>query len=125
MRMTSCSLCLVALLLGASVAAAEEATHDALQAVEELHAKIKAGDAVSWDEKYEAYKRARTAIEGNEEAEAAYEAIRPEVADGLRRDSVPLNGWLMGLFGAALLWGGMTVCILIAMRSGKSGTEAD
>lgn len=60
-----------------------------------------------------AFETAQTALD----AQLKYLAIRPAVADALRRESVPLSGWLLGLFGALLLWGGMTVCILIAVKA--------
>jgi hypothetical protein len=116
-------LLLALLLLLAGVAAAEDTTQICLKAIEELQSAIETG--TDWDTRYAAYKRAKELKEGDEACEAAYQAIQPLVADGLRREDVPLSGWLMGLFGGALLWGGMTVCIIIAIRSGKSGTEAD
>jgi len=60
-----------------------------------------------------AFETAQTALD----AQLEYLAIRPAVADALRRESVPLSGWLLGLFGALLLWGGMTICILIAVKA--------
>jgi hypothetical protein len=82
--------------------------------------------STTWDERYEAYKEVKEALEGGDEkCQAAYEAIRADVADGLRRDGVPGSGWVMGLFGACLLWGGFSICCLIAIRSGKSGVEED
>lgn len=114
---------LLATLLLAGVAAGEE--DPCLKKVFALQEKTKDA-AASWDARYQAYKDAKAALEtGDELCKRAYEAIRPEVADGLRRDAVPASGWTMGLFGACLLWGGFSVCCVIAIRSGRSGTEED
>jgi len=51
------------------------------------------------------------------DARLRYLAIRPAVADALRRESVPTSGWVLGIFAALLLWGGMAVCILIAVKA--------
>lgn len=122
MRTTS-SLLLTILLLLPGVARAEDTTQSCLDAIAELQARIQEG--ADWDTKYAAYKKATELKAGDEKCETAYMEIQPLVADGLRREDVPLSGWLMGLFGGALLWGGMTVCIIIAIKSGRSGTEAD
>ncbi|MHC4135485.1 MAG: hypothetical protein ACYTDU_20145 [Planctomycetota bacterium] len=114
---------LLAGLLLAGVAAGQD--DSCLKAVGALAQKTLDGSA-SWDERYEAYKEAKTALEtGDEKCLAAYEAIRADVADGLRREAVPASGWLLGLFGACLLWGGFSLCCVIASRSGRSGTEED
>jgi len=114
---------LLAGLLLAGVATGEE--NSCLETVRALGQKTEDA-SVSWDERYEAYKEAKAALEnGDETCQAAYEAIRADVADGLRRDGVPASGWLMGLFGTCLMWGGFTVCCVIAARSGESGTEED
>jgi hypothetical protein len=114
---------LLAGLLLAGVAAGED--DSCLKAVGALAQKTLDRSA-SWNERYEAYKDAKTALEtGDEKCLAAYEAIRTDVADGLRREAVPASGWLLGLFGACLLWGGFAVCCVVAARSGRSGTEED
>jgi hypothetical protein len=141
----------ILLLLLAGTAAGEE--DPCLKKVFTLLEKSKDA-SVSWDERYEAYKEAKAALKKRadaateaktaakggdaasqaafEAAEAAhkackadYEVIRTDVANALRRDAVPASGWIMGIFGACLLWGGFTVCCLIAIRSGRSGTEED
>jgi len=114
---------LLAGLLLAGVAAGEDSS--CLKKVFALREKTKDASA-SWDQRYAAYKDVKVALEtGDETCQAAYEAIRTDVADGLRRDAVPLSGWLLGLFGACLMWGGFTLCCVIASRSGRSGTEED
>jgi len=114
---------LLAGLLLAGVAAGEEKSClDTVRALEQRTADASA----SWDERYEAYKEVKVALEAGEETcQAAYEAIRAGVAEGLRRDAVPFSGWLLGLFGACLMWGGFAFCCVIAFRSGRSGTEED
>lgn len=119
---TSCGIGILLLLLAGTAAGQED---PCLKKVFELDRKTQDASA-SWDERYEAYKEAKAALEtGDEKCVAAYEAIRSDVADGLRRDAVPGIGWVMGLFGACLLWGGFSVCCVIAIRSGKSGVEED
>lgn len=114
---------LLAGLLLAGVAVGQD--NPCLKKVVALEVKSKDASA-TWDERYEAYKDVKAALEaGDEVCQKAYEAIRPDVAEGLRRDAVPASGWLMGLFGACLLWGGLSICIVIAIRSGKSGVEED
>ena len=121
-RTSGIGILLAGLLLAGAAAAQDSAC---LKKVFELDRKTKDASA-SWDERYEAYKEVKAALEGGDEAcLAAYAAIRTDVADGLRRDAVPGSGWVMGLFGACLLWGGFSVCCLIAIRSGRSGTEED
>lgn len=125
---------LLAALLLAGTAVGEE--NACLKAVGVLAQKTQDASA-SWDERYEAYKETKTVLETlgkkktapdkarYQKCQAAYEAIRADVADSLRRDGVPGSGWVMGLFGACLLWGGLAFCCLIAVRSGKSGVEED
>ena len=107
------------------VASAASAQDEWKTALETLKAKIAAGSGASWDEIYSAYVAVHDHAEKVEACAEAYKEIQPDVAAALRRDSVPLGGWLMGIFGALLLWGGMIFCIGIAMKSGKSGTEPD
>lgn len=98
-----------------------------LQVVEDLAEIIKDEDA-KWIDKWNAYKAAKdaidaekAAIEDEDQRVAAkrYSEIQEDVADGIRRDTLPVSGWLMGFFGASLLWGGFAVCIAIAIRAGK------
>ena len=44
----------------------------------------------------------------------------------LRRETLPVTGWIMGFFGASLLWGGFAVCVAIARKTGRHiDPEAD
>jgi len=126
---------LLAGLLLTGVAAAED-EKSCLDMVQALGQKTEDASA-SWDERYEAHKEVRAALDALEKklepedvaryeaCQAAYEPIRADVADALRRDAVPFSGWLLGLFGACLMWGGFSFCCVIASRSDKSGTEED
>lgn len=98
---------------------------DALARVRTLGDVIARDDA-TWDEKWRAYRNAKEAIadaRGEEKvaAEAAYSAIQGAVAEAIRRENLPVSGWLMGLFGAGLLWGGFAFCIGVARKKGASG----
>lgn len=50
-----------------------------------------------------------------------YAEIQALVADKLRRDTLPTSAWLMGFFGASLLWGGFAFCVGVARKKGNSG----
>jgi hypothetical protein len=125
---------LLAGLLLAAVATGED--RSCLDTVRALGQKTEDASA-SWDERYAAHKEVRAALDALEKktdpenvaryeaCQAAYEPIRADVADALRRDAVPFSGWLLGLFGACLMWGGFAFCCVIAFRSGESGTEED
>jgi hypothetical protein len=139
------------LLTGVSQAAEEGSECEAK--VQGLWTVLRSG-ASDWSETYEAYKGYKTSMEdlgkeikaakraardGDEaerkrlaalEAEMgrcgnAYGRMQKNVADALLRKSVPASGWIMGIFGALLLWGGLATCMGIAIRSGKSGVEQD
>lgn len=120
---------LLGLLLGAALGAPSQAWAEdtpegpgpATAAVAELERTLDAPPP-TWDELYRAYDDTKKAMEDAsgadaEAAAAAYERIQPRVADALRRDRMPLSAWIMGIFGALLLWGGFAVCMTIAMRS--------
>ena len=49
----------------------------------------------------------------------AYEGIQKRVAEALRRDSLSVGAWLMGFFGASLLWGGFAFCVGVARKAAK------
>ncbi len=53
----------------------------------------------------------------------AYEAIRKDVADSIRRDALPPSGWIMALVGIVLLWGGFAFCVGRAVRTGKDAAK--
>ena len=113
MRRTSAGI-LGALLLTASLAQADETK--CLEAVRKLAAAVR-DESTSWQDRWDAYKAAKDALkDGDEACEAAYVAIRADVEKGLRRESFPVMGWIMGFFGASLLWGGFMVCVAIAMK---------
>ena len=90
----------------------------------ELQALMQNPDS-SWEERWDAYKQAKAAVDKekkkNKESKSAkrYEALRPAVAKALRRTELPASGWVMGFFGASLLWGGFAVCVAIAIKAGK------
>ena len=120
--MRSLGLALLSLALLASPAlGGEEKT--AAQALAELE-KVVQDQASTWETRYAAYNEAKEAIaaidkkadpQGRADAEAAYQAIRPQVAEALRRDGVPVGGWIMGIFSTLLLWGGFAFCLRKAM----------
>lgn len=123
-------------LLLASPGMAEDAAPapDPVQLVNEL-AKVAADKDAAWHAKWDAYAAAKDAIaaeaeslEGQVDAEGEpvkgpaalrYEEIRKLVADSMRREELPVTGWIMAFFAASLLWGGFAVCIAIARKSGK------
>ncbi len=97
-----------------------------LAVVEELAAYV-ATDDTDFDGTNKLYKAAKAAIaaeaEAIEDADARpaakrYAEIQSQVADAMRRDSLPTSAWLMGFFGATLLWGGMAFCIGVARKRG-------
>lgn len=73
----------------------------------------------TWDAKWDAYKAMAAVKDKSDASKAAYKAVQKEIAAAVRRESVPTSGILMGLFGAALLWGGLGYCIRLARKSGK------
>ncbi len=128
-------LCLIATLTMAFPAPAfggEEKTLSDL--VAELNATLDDDDA-KWKDHWKAYRAfmARRDMLGedkkaNDEALAAraaaeleagmalYEPLQGRVADAVRRSTLPWSGWIMGFFGASLLWGGFAVCVAIAIK---------
>ena len=91
-------------------------------------ANISADEQASWGDKWSAYKAAKEALEAAEgdrpevaekEGPASdwYKLIQGQVAKAVRRESLSIAGWLMGLFGALLLWGGFAFCVRIARRA--------
>lgn len=123
MRIRNRMICVCVLLLSAWATPALAEEGDALAAVQRLEVTI-TDESSTWGERIRAYRDAKTAIHKAEgtaktEATAAYVAIRPQVAEALRRTTLPLGGWLMGFFCASLLWGGFAVTVTIAMRSDK------
>lgn len=114
--------------------AAKRLEPDAARALEALET-ITADERAAWKDKWAAYKAAKEALS---EAEGA----RPEVADGkgpasdyygliqkqvavaVRRENLSAAGWLMGFFGALLLWGGFAFCVGVARKASRSGAAA-
>jgi hypothetical protein len=109
--------------------AATKLEPDAAKALDALES-ITADEKAPWKDKWEAYKAAKEALEdaagqrpsiagGQGPALDYYVLIRKQVADAVRRDGLSFAGWLMGFFGAVLLWGGFAFCVRIARKSGK------
>jgi len=83
----------------------------------ELASLTAPGSKAPWEKRWKAYRRATALVEGRVgPARDLYDEIRPQVANGLRRDAIPLGGILMGIFAALLLWGGFAYCLRVAMR---------
>ena len=117
----------------ADEAAAAEATKKALESVEALATYI-AKDGADFDGGNDLYKAAKDALTNEadlvaDEAKRAgakrYAEIQPEVARVMERESVPPMAWVMGLFGAFLLWGGFFFCLGVARKKGGSGGQGD
>ena len=113
--------------LAAPASADEKASarQAAEKAKEALQASL-ADESASRADRYEAYQDFKAELgdlekEDKKAVEAAYaeSGLQKNTADALRRSTLPAMGWLMGFFGASLLWGGFMVCVAIAMRSGK------
>ena len=82
--------------------------------------KIIRNPDAEWQAKWDAYQEMKKAVaDGGEAAQTAYSAVQKEVAEAVRRDNVPGSGWIMGFFGATLLWGGLAYCMGVARKSGK------
>ena len=113
-------LILVLALTPAVALAGEQPT--TLDRVERLAEHLAKGD-VDFDSTNELYKAAKKALEEapDEKAQARYEEIRPQVADAMRRNELPVSAWIMGVFGATLMWGGLAFCIGVARKKGGSG----
>lgn len=97
-----------------------------LEVVEELAVYV-AAEGASFEGANPLYKAAKAAIAeeaaaiADEDARPAakrYGEIRSQVADVMRRNELPTSAWLMGFFGATLLWGGMAFCIGVARKRG-------
>ena len=126
---TSVTVFAIILVLAAPVFA-DDAGQDALEAIGALQ-RVVNDDAVKWQERWKAYKKAKDAIDGipdegqKKAAQEAYDAIQGQVAKGLHRETLPVSGWVMGFFGATLLWGGFMVCVGIAVKMGKGQDRVD
>ena len=96
-----------------------------LDHVEALAAHLDAGKA-NFDNTNDLYKAAKNALADDKDgkAKARYEEIRPKVAEALRRNAMPTSAWLMGVFGATLLWGGLAFCIGVARKKGGGKGDA-
>ncbi len=94
-----------------------------LEAVEELAAYIEK-DGADFEGANPLYKAAKDALAaeakagGDAPAQARYDEIRSRVADVMRRNEMPTSAWLMGFFGATLLWGGFAFCVGVARKRG-------
>ncbi len=86
----------------------------------------------SWKSRWDAYRAAQSALgkaqkarpkaaDGKGPTSDWYAEIRPLVADAVRREELPVSGWLMAFFGASLMWGGLAFCIGVARKKGNSG----
>ena len=134
--MSKSFVCLVAaLVLCAPAAWAGEMSpvKDGQRHLDELKAKIKDPGA-SFDDRWTAYERVRAAIKKEKEAGKelknpstaiadGYAEIQGDVATALRRENLPASAWIMGFFGASLLWGGFAFCLGVARRQGKSKSK--
>ena len=120
----------VAPLLAPAVAlAADEVSH--LATVEKLAAHLAKGGA-DFDNTNDLYKAAKKAIEEEADSKPAdqrpaakrYAEIQPQVAEAMRREALPASAWIMGVFGASLLWGGLAFCIGVARKKGGANANA-
>ncbi|MDJ0521556.1 MAG: hypothetical protein QNJ90_05715 [Planctomycetota bacterium] len=133
MRTSTLAFAFVILLAGSAYAADEGAKKSPLEVVEELATYVARDDAdfeggnALYKAAKDAIKAEAEAIEDEEKRVAAkrYADIQTQVASKLRRDTVPVSGWLMGLFGATLLWGGLLFCIGVARKKGGGGEGGD
>ena len=103
------------LMLGAATFASEQNGVTVIDA----QMKIIRNPDASWDAKWDAYNAMKEVKDSSEAAQTTYAAYQKEIAEAIRRDNVPASGWVMGLFGAALLWGGLAYCMGVARKSGK------
>ena len=123
MRTSLFSLLTLLLLAGPALASDVE-NEDPLAAVSALERVVSDPDS-AWQDRWNAYEDVKGAIgDGKTEEEkavqAAYEAIRPQVADALRRENLSPSAWIMGFVGTPLLWGGFAFHLGIARRAGKN-----
>lgn len=109
-----------------ALAADDPAKKTPLDHVEALATYVAQDDA-DFDGGSALYKAARAALAEEAEtvekpedrvAAARYAEIQERVANVMRRESVPVMAWVMGLFGAFLLWGGFFFCLGVARKSG-------
>lgn len=116
MRETLIALLLVVVLCPVAHAGEKAST---LEAVEALAAHVEK-EGASFDNTNDLYKAAKAALEDapDPKAQARYDEIQAKVADVMRRNSMPGVAWIMGLFGAVLLWGGFGYCLRVARKSG-------
>ena len=122
-------LVLGAVTLSPLVGSAEAADEGPLADVAKLK-RLSADPDASWSDRWRAYKDVKAALDAAEgdlqkEAKAAYEEIKPLVAKGLRRTTLPVGGWIMGFLGASLLWRGFAVCITIAAPSRRKDGQGE
>ncbi|MFQ5843627.1 MAG: hypothetical protein ACE5JG_01430 [Planctomycetota bacterium] len=104
----------------------EEDRRDCLATVQKLKRTI-ADEKSTWKERRAAHEEAKEALKGGDQAcRILYDRIKSSVELALRRDTPSWDAWLMGFFGATLLWGGFMVCVGIARKTGKKwGAEED
>ena len=126
MSMSRSSALLVLLIYASALATpAFAAEADPLAKVEALKQAVADPDG-TWEQRWRAYldmKACLKAAKGpaKQQAEAAYKLIQKDVANAIRRNELPVSGWLMGFFGATLMWGGLAFCIGVARKKGNSG----
>jgi hypothetical protein len=111
---------------GIALAADEGPAKTPLDHVEALAAYVAQDDA-NFEGGNALYKAAKAALAKEAEeipdkdqrpAAKRYAEIQPAVAEALRHDHVPAMAWVMGIFGALLLWGGFAFCIGVARKKG-------
>ena len=127
---------LVGLLLPPAQAYAEDAPEQTLtDLVRALEVSLDDAEA-TWDKRWKAYRamidrrgtlredkkasdkafaeRARVELEAGEETYTR--ELQMRTAKAVYRDKVPLGGWIMGIFGFLLLYGGFLFCIRVAIK---------
>ncbi len=102
-----------------SFAAEDDADAKGRALVGELVKVLRDPDS-SWRNKWDAYMKVNKAVGAkNAGAIAAYtQDVKKETAIAIRRDNVPVSGWIMGMVGSTLLWGGLAFCIGVARKAG-------
>lgn len=127
---------LLAMAFVSTPAFAEEAAEQTLaDLVGALEASLDDADA-TWEKRWAAYRAMidrRSAVDADTKAsdEKVAERAKAELAAGTEaytrelqqrtakavyRDKLPLSGWVMGIFGFLLLYGGFFFCIRVAMK---------
>ncbi len=117
--------------LGAPVLAFAAEDASALALVEKLAAHV-AEDGADFESTNELYKAAKEALEleakkhpeDQRPGAKRYAEIQPKVAEVMLRESLPASAWIMGVFGATLLWGGLAFCIGVARKKGGANANA-